>query len=273
MLRAATRLIREVGAVATVADMGTSLAFAAAVAVRLPSIVHARTLVSADERMSHRGVTVRAGSRDVVIPGEAFGGIREIFARRVYTDFPGFDLHPGTVVVDLGANRGLFSLLAAAHGCTVLAVEAQKGFVDGLADLMTRNNCNAMVRVTCARVGSGGVLNDPARLATATHLNGVPPVDMSLGHLIDMHHFGEIDFLKCDIEGSEFGLFLADDAPRWLGRVKRIAMEVHRDYGDPATLARALDAHGYRVSLVTNDRRVVRDIRDRSGYLFASRHN
>jgi FkbM family methyltransferase len=39
---------------------------------------------------------------------------------------------------------------------------------------------------------------------------------------------GDIDLLKCDIEGSERELF--SDCREWIGRVRNISIEVHGDY-------------------------------------------
>ena len=34
---------------------------------------------------------------------------------------------PGNIVLDIGANTGYYSMLAGAHGCSVLALDAQPG--------------------------------------------------------------------------------------------------------------------------------------------------
>ena len=53
-----------------------------------------------------------------------------------------------------------------------------------------------------------------------------------------------IDFMKIDIEGSEFGLDLSP-----LARVKRLAMEVHPRWGDPASLISDVTALGFECRL------------------------
>lgn len=53
-----------------------------------------------------------------------------------------------------------------------------------------------------------------------------------------------------DIEGSEFALF---GAPEWLARVRRLGMEVHRDYGEPGKVLDTLSQHGFSVRMADGD--------------------
>lgn len=53
---------------------------------------------------------------------------------------------------------------------------------------------------------------------------------------------GAVDYLKVDIEGSEFALF--DHCRPWIGRVHDFAMEVTHDCGDSQALQRRLGEQG-----------------------------
>jgi hypothetical protein len=55
----------------------------------------------------------------------------------------------------------------------------------------------------------------------------------------------EVDFLKLDIEGGEFGLFSVDVS--WLRKVRRVALEAHTKFGNPQSLADLLERAGFRV--------------------------
>ena len=75
--------------------------------------------------------------------------------------------------------------------------------------------------------------------------------------------------LKIDIEGSEFALFKMN--VEWLSKVKKIAMEVHTDFGNPEEIKKTLSEHDFKVLFLNNDLRIVKTITQSSGYLYASR--
>ena len=192
-----------------------------------------------------------------------------MYGRAVYFPDRRFFLNPGTRVIDLGANSGLFTLLAALRGCSVVAVEAQAGFVQEIEELMRRHGVEDRVSVEQALVGAGrGLLSEAGVLERASHFRGRQPARLTMTEIFARHHIDAVDFLKCDIEGSEFELF--DDCDEWLPKVRRIAMEVHSDFGSATDLTRFFERQGYDVMLVDNLSRRVRSLDD-SGYLFATR--
>jgi hypothetical protein len=87
--------------------------------------------------------------------------------------------------------------------------------------------------------------------------------------LLERHRVESVDFLKIDIEGSEFDLFRG--APAWLHRVRRIAMEVHPEFGPVAELARAIGSRGMKVEFRDNGLEAVEAIPAEGGYLYAVR--
>jgi hypothetical protein len=91
-----------------------------------------------------------------------------------------------------------------------------------------------------------------------------------MGDLLDGHGIARIDFLKVDVEGSEFDLFRFADG--WLGRVRRIAMEVHPEFGSTPELVDRIRSGGMSVELQNNRLEPVDRIPDEGGYLFALRH-
>jgi hypothetical protein len=160
----------------------------------------------------------------------AFGVAREIYARDCY-----FKWHPQGIfersrtVADLGANRGAFSVMMAGPAQFILSVDAQKQFMPIIDHNMQLNACSNYA-ATAAFVGTppGGSECD------------VPVV--SLDDLLDQHGLARVDFVKIDVEGSEFGLFAAAD---WLDRVGALSMELHTSFGDPSMILSCLDRHGF----------------------------
>lgn len=172
-----------------------------------------------------------------------FGSVREILIRDCYLGYlPLANLDLVKTAVDLGANRGVFTVLAGTLAERVLSVEAQPHFRP-VIEHNVKLNAHNHVQVATAIVGAGGSLSsrDDAERA-------------DLNSLLDRYEFDFVDLLKMDIEGSEFTLF---SDPTWLSRVGCLTMEVHRKFGDPATIAQTLKRSGFLVKVADCDLRLV----------------
>jgi FkbM family methyltransferase len=256
--------------IARVCGTRTALAYLYGVVVTLPDVMRCRNLDSADRRMSGRRWPYRVQGVSFELDGRYFGGAREMYCRQVYFPTPAFVLNPGTTVVDLGANVGLFSILCALAGCKVIAVEAQSGLIHELTHLASSFGVGTRIIAENALVGSGtGLLSDHSVLAAASHFEGRIPPRVSMTELLAKNRTEFVDFLKVDIEGSEFSLFQSGD--RWLRQIRRIAMEVHTSFGSVAELKGMIESQGMSVELRDNERRVVRQLPTAGGYLFATR--
>ena len=243
--------------------------FSARLLLNAPSVLKSRSLASVDRAMGSRLRTFRVREAMIRLEGPLFGGAREIYGHEVYCSVPGFDLRGGDTVVDLGANAGVFTILAALLCRRVVAVEAQWGFIEELRRNVELNHCADNVAIEFGLIGGrSGLFSDTRRLRSASHYQAEPP-QLTIRNLVDRYAIDRIDLLKVDIEGSEFDLF--NDSPEWLECVQRIAMEVHREFGDLGVLVRQLKDNGFDVSLVDNGGAVVTSIQESSGYLFATR--
>jgi FkbM family methyltransferase len=149
----------------------------------------------------------------------------------------------GDVIVDAGANVGLFSILMARQNanCNVLALEpCEENFRCLQANVASACPGN----VTCREIALGGAIGrghmqtvgerslDHVLRAGGAEDSGTPII--TLPDLFELVGSEEIDFLKVDIEGSENAAFRAV-GPEVLTRFKRIAVEYH-DQIMPGTL-------------------------------------
>lgn len=248
---------KDVWSVCRTADRRTAVRYIAAIALSGREIVSARSLVPADERMKAFECRFKPSTTEIVLPGEYFSGARELYCRGVYFPNRRFWPRPNEVVVDAGANVGLFTVLAATSGCKTLAIEAQRGFLPMIRRNAHRNGCASWVEVEWALLGSAtGRLADPHERENATHWDGEPP-RLTMQDVLRRHGIDRIDLLKVDIEGSEFALLDGDSG--WMTGVRRLCMEVHPAYGDADALAETIAGSGMRVWRAAND------------YLFAER--
>lgn len=252
-------------------DRETFFAYLRSVAAAFPDILRSGTLVSADRRMKGRNCRFAPlPGAWVTLDGQFFSAAREMYCRRVYFRRPGFEIRSGDVVVDLGANVGLFTTMAGIYGGRVVAVEAQSGFLPVIRANLDRNACRHQAAIEFALVGaSTGVLRTKEARRTASHWSDEPP-ELSMADIFRRHHLKEVHLMKVDIEGSEFDLFSGD--PGWLDVVNRIVMEVHPQFGEPNELRVALRRAGFVTHLTGADwSRAVDTIAGDSGYLFAAK--
>jgi FkbM family methyltransferase len=200
-----------------------------------------------------------------------------MYCRNVYLR-TGLRIPDGGWVVDLGANAGLFTALAAVDGARVVAVEAQRGFAPEIARLLAHNRIDPdRVHIEVALAGSAdpgaalvGVVVDDARWHGASHAGPDRPGRVSVPELMSRYGIDRIGLLKLDIEGSEFSVLDPDGGTGWLARVDQLAMELHPGFGDPARIGRLLAGHGFAVT-VTDDLGTTRPAGSRTAaYLYAT---
>ena len=269
MLNQLKKFTKEIFAVWGVVDVSTFLVYMAQIVKHLPTILKNRNLIPADKAMAGRRIRFNQFGVTIWLEGHSFGGAREIIARNVYCCFPEFLIEPSDIVVDLGANEGIFSTIAALLSQRVIAVEAQSGFVPIIISNAKLNGCAEKVHVDFGMVGAAsGFLSDHQAFRLSSHAEADPP-KLSMDEIIERHQLPVVNFLKVDIEGSEFSLFSGN--LDWLRIVQKIAMEIHLCFGNPNDLVTLLKENGFRVRLVNNDLAVQPHIQDTTGYLFADR--
>jgi hypothetical protein len=163
--------------------------------------------------------------------------------------------------VDLGASLGPFSIAAAVLGARVVAVDINKESLAKLKQQAAWNRCLEKITVILSAVG-------PQTGMCTEEIKQVPALRFDA--LLEQNAISSVDFLKIDIEGSEFDLLTHDN--EWLRSVRKIAMEVHPEYGDPKGLEEILVSFGFEVFMKDLDGRVVPTVTDiAGGYLFAKR--
>jgi hypothetical protein len=241
------RLLRELAQVRRILGSRGALRYLACVGRRLPSVLARRSLGPADGLMP-LPLTLRSRRGPLRVNSGDFGVVREIFGSLCY-DYADW-IERSRRFLDLGANEGLFSLyaLAADPANRVTAMEAQPSLCERLHANLHSNGWEQRARVICGLAGGSNRQLE----ALAETASGVVNMDALLEEL------GGIDFLKVDIEGSEFALF--EDCGTWIDRVHYIAMEVHHDCGDSQALQRRLREQGLVVRHEGNHREL--------GYLF-----
>jgi len=200
-----------------------------------------------------RNVGHRGGFADTVVE---IWGLQEYTAHRFYSP------KNGDVILDIGANIGLFSIWVARQAPQA-RVFAYEPVAENYAALQTNlAGCAHSVRVHQAAVGAtdgvgmmldGGARSLDHRLTMASSDAGGEVRVVTLDQAVKETGGSPIDLLKVDIEGAELDM-LAAASPSTLKRIRRVALEYHDNIrpGTKAEVSRIL-AQTHRIVSESGD--------------------
>lgn len=196
-------------------------------------------------------VGVTAMGHKLELLGDMMPTIREVLLKNCY----GFDARRRyAAVVDLGSNRGVFSVIAAKCARKVIAVECnEREFAEKFRSVMRMNG------------------TDNATLVNAVAGSRCGENQINMNRIVEKFELDEVSFLKVDIEGAEDDLFSGQ--LEWLDRTKQIAMEVHPLFGvDAAKIMDTLTAASFSLRCYDTTMRPVANLDGVGmGYIWASK--
>ncbi|MEZ5343213.1 MAG: FkbM family methyltransferase [Acidimicrobiales bacterium] len=213
------------------------------------------SVMAVPDTVVFRGVEVALAQTDSTITPSLITGEFE----RVELDAYEALLSPGMTVVDVGANNGTLSAIAAKHvGPTgsVVSIEAIASNVELLERTIALNGIDAVVSVVhcAAGVGEGNVRIYLDRDNSGTHSAGrvgeswIDVPIRSVDEIVQSSGLSSVDLLKIDVEGYES--FVLEGASGTLHTHQPIIFcEFDNDLliaagGDPARAVDILAAHG-----------------------------
>lgn len=165
---------------------------------------------------------------------------------RPVIDFLSGAIRPGDVFFDVGAFNGMYSMLAARKGATVIAFEPDPTF----SRLYLRNLASNGLRAELVAVAIGA--GDGTMNLTDDHAGSLMshPSPDGTGVTVDVVSLDGFcrervwpDVIKMDIEGAEYEA-LGDAAAETLAHVRVLVVEIHGDRGGLVDrLSRRFDVH------------------------------
>jgi len=257
----------DIFSIAMMTGVGNAFLFCYSIVKNIRKILQQRVLQPADEIFANRTVKLKFLGKKFIFKNPTFGGIREIYCRKVYFLEDGFMLKKGDIVIDLGSNRGLFTTLAANLGCRVISVEAQHCFLESIKDNQQNNNVLENGSIEFGIIGQ-----ETGKLLPADKKYNVMPIKppiVTMAGIIKKYKLSRIDYLKIDIEGSEFAVF--EENTDWLDIARKVVMEVHLTYGKPEKIIEKLRDNGFHISLFDRDHERVEKITTIDGFIFAKK--
>jgi len=198
-------------------------------------------------------------------------GMTEAYLKRPY-DHPDFNpLGDTPVIIDAGAHIGSFTVqtgfrLPKAH---LFAIEPAQGTYDVLTSNIAANHLTNVTTIRGALTSRPGQITihvDPAHsvfsstIATPNNQSGPPELvpAWTLEKLLAAYHLPRIDWLKCDVEGSEFDIFLTLPPVVWQS-LQNVSLEYH--LFDPhhtlSELQNAFTQHDFEIIDLTSIRATI----------------
>lgn len=154
---------------------------------------------------------------------------------------PGYEIHDTDTVIDIGANLGCFTVLAAskARKGRVFSFEPVTENVQLLRENIALNRFDNVVVEQCAVVDTPQKVRiylDDAQAGCHSVLEAYAPdtahyetaPGITLGDIFERHQIERCDFLKLDCEGAEYQILYTLDE-KYFERITRIALEYHSD--------------------------------------------
>lgn len=235
------QLVSDIAGMFQIMPVGQALRYTRIFVSHLPQVVRSKSLGSIDQLMGAGPFTLKNNRHAITLSGsQVLGLIREIWIRKVYLADGFLNIKSGDLVVDLGSNIGVFTTFAATYlpEGKIIAVEAQGDLTEQLKQNLARNNLAADITVLHGIIGpNSGVIT--TMLSNAD----IAPSAYYLDDVLNTSGRTMIDFLKIDIEGSEFDLFEGQSA--FLNYTRQLAIEVHFDYGELKAIQNKCEQAGF----------------------------
>jgi FkbM family methyltransferase len=190
--------------------------------------------------------------------------LRDIFRNREYADF--FPFYESSTIVDVGAHFGYFALFAATNSATesrIIAIEPSADNYHVLCENIAASRLKNITTLNAALSDTPGVkllyqgqggrsvnyslFSKDCNALSSNQSEGVE--SLTLSDLCQKCALQQVDFLKMDCEGAEYGILTASDAET-LGRIRTISLEFHdlkKSEYTPNKLAAHLERHGFKI--------------------------
>ncbi len=166
----------------------------------------------------------------VRVKGNEFFTCCEVVVDRAYERVPGFAAEVGDVVLDVGANIGIFGIRQARRGAQVLAFEPNPDAYSRLVWNVKANGLGGRVTTLPYALGDtqgrASLLRSYSTLVTQVIPDPTGDIEVrTLDDVVGQFGLERVHILKLDVEGSEAAVLRG--GRNSLSRVGRVVMEYH----------------------------------------------
>ena len=187
--------------------------------------------------------------------------LHEIYVREIYEQLPQYRPQSGWIIVDAGANIGLYTLLAThVNPKTVIALEPDPRNYLRLCRNLRINRISgvkalpyalASTNRCCDFVLAGDLFHSHMAEKVADQ-KAIKVRAVSLDYILATFKLDHVDLLKLDVEGGEHDIITLQNKALASGLVERIVGELHGRKYDIYALIEKLKALDFRVELLQN---------------------
>ncbi len=206
------------------------------------------------------GITIEGGVKSLVVDI-----VDEIFIREVYCP-PFLKLNPNDIVVDIGANIGVFSLYSKLHGASrIVSVEPLDTNVKLIKNNFQINKLSLPDIANIALFKKESALklylygHDSHSMLFKPEIESSNAIykrvrGMRLSTLLKTYGLDKIDFMKIDCEGAEGYIIENSNKDNWKN-IKKIAIEYHNNVSilDNISIVKKLVSYGYKTKTFSSD--------------------
>lgn len=166
--------------------------------------------------------------------------LKEIFIERVYADY--FPFYSNSVIVDIGAHKGYFSLFAAKNLNSKSRIIAYEPFKNNYQIMLENIKLNDIENINIFNKGIYSQAKEQEIYLSKSENNSLfkeynsylkqdyqdieKASFIRLADIFIENKIEQIDYLKLDVEGAEYDI-LFDTEPEVLNKIKVISMEFH----------------------------------------------
>ena len=196
--------------------------------------------------------------------------VAEIYKDGIY--YPYFQGKKDLVVIDCGANVGLFSQFASSYASQIYAIEPSKEHFDVLNFMLTENEIKNVKPYQFALSIKDGedflthytnktmyslyqTLAEIPGVTGGLAVTGKEPCKLKrIDTFFKEEKIEHVDFMKLDVEGVEYEILGSDGFKEVAPKIDKILVEVHGYSGrNLQQIVESLKNNGYKVSQISNE--------------------
>ncbi len=187
--------------------------------------------------------------------------LHDIYVREIYEQLPEYRPESGWIIVDAGANIGLYTLLAAdANPKITIALEPDpRNYVklrrnlriNRISSVKALPYALASTNRCCDFILSRDLFHSHIADGTVDQ-RAITVKAVSLEHILTVFKLDHVDLLKLDVEGGEHDIITLQNEALTHGLVEKIVGELHGRKDDVCALIEKLKTLDFRIEFLQN---------------------